>query len=82
MEIDQNNKEEVMIRELAARIEADMFAALSGPPQKRRQTALRVHGTKFETVELDDAGNIIEPFRCHCGPVMHWAPCPLAYGVT
>lgn len=61
-----------LMEKLAKRIEADLFAAIAGPPQKRRQTALRARGNAFEVVEIDDEGNIIEPLkRClRCGPVL------------
>lgn len=68
--------------ELAARLakemEAELFATITGPPRKQRQTALRVRGRSFETVELDDDGKIIEPVRCTCGSmiVFHRPQCP------
>lgn len=75
-----------MIRkQLAEELEAKfMEAMMGGPPRKQRQTALRLRGRSFETVELDDAGNIIEPLRCSCGAwaVLHRPNCPFAYGVT
>lgn len=58
-------------------------AMRGGPPHKQRQTALRVRGRSFETVELDDAGKVIEPPRCTCGSmiVVHRPKCPF-YGLT
>lgn len=43
-----------------------------GPIPNPRATALRLRGRSFETVELDDAGNVIEPPpRCwKCGSVL------------
>lgn len=61
-----------MMQRLAKQMEQQLFAAIAGPPQNRRQTALRARGNGFETVELDEAGNVIEPPpRCwKCGPVL------------
>lgn len=56
-------------QKIAAQIEADLFAAIAGPPVRQPQTALRVLGRGFEVVQLDDAGNVIEPCR-KCGPVL------------
>jgi hypothetical protein len=55
-----------------------MEAILGGSPPKQRQTALRLRGNGFETVELDDSGNVIEPLRCTCGGmiVIHQPQCP------
>jgi hypothetical protein len=72
-------------RKLAERMDAlFMETMLGGKPQKRRQTALRVRGRSFETVELDDAGNVIEPVRCICGrgAIMHQPKCPFYCLVT
>lgn len=69
-------------KEFAARLEASLADALMGGPHpKRRQTALRLNGRSFEAVELDDAGNAIEPLRCTCGnrAVFHRSGCPVAY---
>ncbi|MCK1669399.1 hypothetical protein [Bradyrhizobium sp. 153] len=58
--------------ELAARLEAALIATMTGgPAPAQRPTALRLRGRSFETVELDDAGNAIEPPpRCpRCGPI-------------
>ena len=67
-----------MMKKLAKQMEQQLFAAIPGPPQNRRQTALRARGNGFETVELDDAGNVIEPVRCICGSyaIMHRPNCP------
>ncbi len=53
-------------------------AFFGGSVNKTRQTALRLRGRSIETVELDDAGNIIEPIRCTCGgmAVIHGPKCP------
>lgn len=69
---------------LAKKLEDLFMAAVMGSPRKKRQTALRVRGNGFETVELDDAGNVIEPARCICGhySVMHRPNCPFAYACT
>jgi len=66
-----------MMKRLAEQMEQQLFATIAGPPQNRRQTALRLRGNGFETVELDDAGNVIEPVRCTCaGWIMHRPGCP------
>lgn len=67
-----------LFRALLAQLEAEMFG---GPVQEQRMTALRVSGTSFEVVQLDDNGMVIEPVRCTC----HWsvvadANCPLHKG--
>lgn len=69
---------------LVDRIEAALMDALCGGRLPLRQTALRMRGRSFETVELDDAGNVIEPMRCICGyyAVMHIPNCPFAYACT
>lgn len=53
--------EEDISRRLTKKIESMLFDQICGPVRKRPQTALRVRGRSFETVELDDAGNVIEP---------------------
>lgn len=64
------------------RIEGQMFAAIVGPIRKQPQTALRARGRGFETVQLDDAGNVIEsPPRCCNGVVLH-APNCKTWGIT
>lgn len=60
---------DTIVRKLAEKIEADMFAVICGPKRWQPQTALRVSGGRIETVQLDDAGRIIEPCR-KCGPVL------------
>jgi hypothetical protein len=67
-----------MIQKLAKQMEQQIFETIAGPPQNRRQTALRARGNGFETVELDDDGKVIEPMRCTCGVVflMHQPRCP------
>lgn len=67
------------IERIRAMMDREIEKMLLGPaPQKRRQTALRVRGTVYETVELDDDGKIIEPVRCTCGGmiVLHRPSCP------
>jgi hypothetical protein len=64
-------------RKLAKKLE-DLFieAMMGGPVRKKPQIALRLRGSSFETVEIDDAGNVIEPFpRCCCGTVVHAPNC-------
>lgn len=70
--------EERISRRLTQRIEEALFAQICGPVPQRRQTALRARGRNFETVELDDGGNVIEPLRCICGgmTVIHGPKCP------
>lgn len=63
-------------QKLAKQIEADLFAMICGPAREQPQTALRARGNRFETVELDDAGNIIEPRApCCYGTVLHAPNC-------
>jgi hypothetical protein len=71
-------------RKLAKKLEDLFMEAVLGPPRKQRQTTLRARGGGFETVELDDDGNIIEPVRCICGSyaIMHRPNCPFAYVCT
>jgi hypothetical protein len=53
----------------------DAFYAASRQP-KRRQTALRVRGRSFESVDLDDNGKVIEPPpRCCYGGALHAPNC-------
>lgn len=63
---------------------ATMEAMMGGPSPKQRQTTLRARGNGFETVELDGAGNVIEPVRCICGrfAIMHLPNCPMGYAVS
>lgn len=69
--------DDTISKTLAAKIEADLFAALTGPQQPQRQTALRYRGRRFEVVELDEAGNVIEPPPpCCYGRVLHAPNCP------
>jgi hypothetical protein len=76
-----NDISERLAKEMEARLTEAM---LGGPAKKQRQTALRLHGRSFETVALDDAGNVIEPIRCTCGAwaLFHRSGCPFAYAVT
>jgi hypothetical protein len=73
-----------MSDDMMQRMEQQLFATIAGPAQNRRQTAFRVRGRSFETVELDDAGNVIEPMRCICGhyAILHQPNCPFAYACT
>jgi hypothetical protein len=73
-----------MMQKLSKQMEDQLFAAIVGPPRKQRQTALRARGNGFETVELDDTGNVIEPLRCTCGGmiVIHGPKCPFRYLTT
>lgn len=72
-----------MMQRLAKQMEQELFAAITGPPQKRRQTALRARGSGFETVELDEAGNVIEPPpRCCYGTVLHAPNCKTWGAIT
>lgn len=64
------------IKQLIEQIERE----ICGPTRKQPQTALRARGNGFETVRLDDAGNIIEPPRpCCYGPILHAPNCPLRF---
>jgi len=65
-----------LVRRFAEQIEASLLAAIVGPVQKKPPTALRVRGNGFEVVELDAAGNVIEPPpRCCCYGVIHAPNC-------
>lgn len=65
-----------LTKKLAKQIEADLFAMICGPVRKQPQTALRARGNRLETVELDDAGNIIEPpAPCCYGTALHAPNC-------
>lgn len=71
-----------MMQKLAKQMEEQLFATITGPPRKQRQTALRVRGRSFETVDLDDDGKVIEPPpRCCYGVGLH-APNCKSWGVT
>jgi hypothetical protein len=53
--------------ELARRLDAlCMEAMMGGPRPKSRPTALRVRGGRIEVVELDQAGQVIEPPATNC----------------
>lgn len=69
-----------MVERFVKEMEDLMFATIAGPPQKQRQTALRLRGRSFETVELDGTGRVIEPMQCNCGShaVIHQPRCPFA----
>ncbi len=65
-----------IMQRLAKQMEAELFATICGPARKQPQTALRVRGNGFETVEIDDAGKIIEPPpRCCYGVGLHAPNC-------
>jgi hypothetical protein len=65
-----------MMQKLAKQMEEHLFAVIAGPPVKQPQTALRARGNGYEVVELDDAGNIVEPPpRCCYGGVVHAPNC-------
>ena len=71
-----------IMQKLAKQMEEQLFAAIAGATVKRPQTALRTRGNGFEVVELDDAGNIIEPpSRCCYGTILH-APNCKSWGIT
>lgn len=62
--------------DLAKRLDALFLETMTGPVKKQRQTALRVRGHSFETVEIDDHGKVIEPpQRCCYGWVLHSPNC-------
>ncbi len=72
-------------RRISEKLETMLIEAMMGGPQpKRRQTAIRVYGRSFETVELDDNGSVIESLRCICGAsaIMHHPTCPFYCMVT
>lgn len=72
-----------MMQRLVKQMEQELFATITGPPQNRRQTALRARGNGFETVELDEAGNVIEPPpRCCYGTVLHAPNCKTWGAIT
>ncbi len=65
-----------ILQKLAKDIESQMFTAICGAPRKQPQRALRLRGNGLETVELDGAGNIIEPPPpCCYGSVLHAPNC-------
>ena len=68
----------------ARMLEKSLRETLMGLQPAPKPTALRYRHGRVETVELDSAGNIIEPVRCSCGSraVFHSSRCPFAYGVT
>lgn len=73
--------EEHALEKIARRLQDELLATIVGPACEQRMTALRVHGTTFEHVYLDDNGLVIEPIRCTC----RWAVvvdfnCPLHKG--
>lgn len=72
-----------MMQKLAKQMEEQLFAIIAGPQRKQRQTALRVRGRSFETVEIGDDGKIIEPPApcCRGRGVLH-APNCKSWGIT
>lgn len=63
-------------------IDKMMAEAIGVPPKPNRLTALRYTGSRFESVEVDDDGKIIEPPpRCCYGTVMH-APNCKSWGIV
>lgn len=57
-------------------IDEKMESVFRCPPRKQCQTAFRLRGRSFETVELDAAGKVIEPPpRCCYGTVLHAPNC-------
>jgi len=71
-------------RKMAKLLEAKLLEALTGGLPAPRPTALRLRGRTIETVELDYAGNVIEPIRCTCIAmiVLHRPSCPFYNMVT
>jgi hypothetical protein len=55
-----------------AALEKSFRETLTGGREPNKPTALCFRNGRFETVELDNAGNIVEPpARCpYCGPVI------------
>lgn len=63
------------VRGLSAE-EALIETMMGGSPKKRSQMAIRLRGNGFETVALDDAGNVVEPPpRCCYGTLLHAPNC-------
>lgn len=62
-----NEAFDVAVNKFAAKLTEDAFNIITGGVNKPRPTALRVTaGGTFESVEINDAGDIIEPpHRCH-----------------
>jgi hypothetical protein len=59
-----------------------MAEAICLPQKPNRLTALRYVGGRFESVEIDDDGKIIEPpARCCYGTVLH-APNCKSWGIV
>lgn len=57
-------------RGMLQRLESDMLKAFSAP-KATTDRAIRCRGGRFETVDLDAAGNIITPCpRCACRVVV------------
>lgn len=67
-----------MLADLQMEIDRKILEAFSGGYKPPRPTALRVRGNSFETVYLDNSGNVIEPLRCTCGchTIFHQRNCP------
>jgi hypothetical protein len=64
-------------RKFAERMEAMFMEAMMGGPQKKQpQRAIRLRYGRIESVELDGAGNVIEPApRCCYGGALHEPNC-------
>ena len=59
-----------------------MAETIGFPPKPNRLTALRYVGGRFESVEIDDDGKIIEPPpRCCYGAILH-APNCKSWGIV
>ncbi len=64
--------EEEVMHEIGRMVDRMISETIGGPPKVNKLTALRYAGGRFESVEIDDNGLIIEPPpRCwKCGPVL------------
>jgi hypothetical protein len=64
--------EEAVAKQMIDRLAEDLFRTLCGSMKPNRPTMLRYRNGRFESVELDDFYQPIEPpTRCpKCGPVL------------
>ena len=64
--------EDDMMQQMMDRLAEDLFLTMCGPVKLNRPTMLRYRDGRFESVELDDFYQPIEPPpRCwKCGPVL------------
>lgn len=64
--------EEEAMQAIGRMVDRMIDETIGGPPKINKLTALRYVGGRFESVEIDDNGLIIEPpRRCpKCGPVL------------